>query len=471
MSKTTLTFIADTHYYSKSLGTEGEAYLLRSESDQKCLAETSEIIDSAFSKLAESDCDAVLIAGDLTNDGERVCHEEFREKLYRLREKKKVYVVTATHDWCCDRNPRRFEGDKVYNDVPTLNHNELYGFYRDFGTGDAVSEYRTTLGPASYAVDIGDNVTLLALIDDKNGRNHAGFKKAHLEWILEQIRSAVARGRVPVAMEHHLLYPHISKLVTNGSRCDDCEDILTQMADAGLQFVFVGHSHIQRIDEFTTPAGNKIYEINVGSLVGYPAPMVTLTVEDGGADINTEFLSEFTLNGEKRDLTDYLKNHATRLISVIFEAAVDRDREMLKKRFEALGVKAEPIMKYYFLIGPVLRKIAGATVGGTGRALNALTLSRAVDKNAVNALGDMPLLDAVNQVFLNLIDGGITKYSPEDSFYRVVKGALSTPLRISRSLHLDGKMSRLFAELDSIAEEALTGGRLDNHKLKLHFSK
>ena len=47
-----ITFIADTHYYSKTLGTSGKAYELRSGSDQKCLAETAEIIDAAFEKIA-----------------------------------------------------------------------------------------------------------------------------------------------------------------------------------------------------------------------------------------------------------------------------------------------------------------------------------------------------------------------------------------------------------------------------------
>lgn len=45
-----LTFIADTHHYSKTLGTSGRQYELRSGSDQKCLAETGEIIDAAFEK-------------------------------------------------------------------------------------------------------------------------------------------------------------------------------------------------------------------------------------------------------------------------------------------------------------------------------------------------------------------------------------------------------------------------------------
>ncbi len=87
-----ITFIADTHHYSKTLGISGKAYELRSGSDQKCLAETGDIIDSAFNQLAESDTDAVFILGDVTNDGEMVSHLEFREKLYNLKQRKPVYI-------------------------------------------------------------------------------------------------------------------------------------------------------------------------------------------------------------------------------------------------------------------------------------------------------------------------------------------------------------------------------------------
>ena len=62
----------------KTLADNGRQYHLRSGSDQKCLKETGDLIDAGFNKLANSDCDAVLIAGDVTNDGETVCHEEFR---------------------------------------------------------------------------------------------------------------------------------------------------------------------------------------------------------------------------------------------------------------------------------------------------------------------------------------------------------------------------------------------------------
>ena len=91
-----LTFLADTHYYSKSLGVSGRQYELRSGSDQKCLAETEEIITAAFEEICNSDTDAVMIAGDLTNDGERVCQEEFR-KLARGLAQKAAIVPDYRH--------------------------------------------------------------------------------------------------------------------------------------------------------------------------------------------------------------------------------------------------------------------------------------------------------------------------------------------------------------------------------------
>ena len=147
-----ITFIADTHYYSKSLGTCGKAYELRSGSDQKCLAETAEITDAAFADIAKSDTDAVFILGDVSNDGETVSHLEFREKLYKLQKSKPVYLITATHDWCCDENPRRFDGDSVYHDVPVMKSRDLPKFYEDFGPKQAISTFITKIGTVCFVI-------------------------------------------------------------------------------------------------------------------------------------------------------------------------------------------------------------------------------------------------------------------------------------------------------------------------------
>lgn len=175
-------FIADTHHFSRTLSDGGEAYAYRSESDQKCLEETGEIIDAAFEKILEDPPAAVMIAGDLSDDGERICHEEFREKLRELQKHVPVYVITATHDWCCDENPRRFTGSEVTNDVETVPHEELSEFYREFGLDRAISSYKTHLGIYSYVAQIADGVRLLALNDDQNGKGRAGYTPDHMAW-------------------------------------------------------------------------------------------------------------------------------------------------------------------------------------------------------------------------------------------------------------------------------------------------
>lgn len=467
MKKTVLTFIADTHHYSKTLGISGKAFVFRSDSDQKCLKETGEIIDSAFDFLSKSDCDAVCIAGDLTNDGERASHEEFREKLYKLKEHKKVYAVTATHDWCCDGNPRRFDGDKVYTDVPVLNHNEIYEFYRDFGVNDAFAEYKTTLGPASYAVNVGEHITLLGLIDDKNGRNCAGYKQDHLDWICGQIRLAIQNGRVPVAMEHHLLIPHITPLFTKGACSPDREKIINAFADAGLKIIIVGHSHLQRIDKHISPLGNEIYEVNVGSLVGYPAPMVTVTADEKKITVKTDYLKKFTLDGKEADAQKYLANHSKKVISVLFTAASQNDKELFRLRLEALGINTEKLGIAFLPLFLTFKKFSGMTVKEAGRYINKIPFAKKIPQESIDALGDFTVQQISEKVWLSILDGAREKYTSDTHFYKVVAGVFSVPVSICNQMKIGGKASELFSELERAIDEILTGGELSNGSLTI----
>lgn len=97
-----------------------------------------------------------------------------------------------------------------------------------------------------------------------------------------------------IGMEHHLLIAHIHPFITSGHCVGDREEVAAKLADAGLRYMFVGHSHIQRIDTFVSPSGNPITEVNIGSLCGYPAPIVNVTVtDDNRLHIVTEHLESF----------------------------------------------------------------------------------------------------------------------------------------------------------------------------------
>ena len=430
MKETKLAFIADTHYFSPTLADEGRQYFLRSGSDQKCLLETGAIIDAAFQELAKSNAEAVLIAGDVSNDGERVCHEELREKLYALQKEKPVYLITATHDWCSDGNPRKFVGNAVYHDVPVMRADELRDFYVDFGPKQAKSEFITDIGTCSFTVDVGENVRVLALNDDKNEKNWAGFTPAHFQWIEEQIRQAKEDDRILIGMEHHLLMTHVHPMITGvGSTClGDREEVAARFADMGLNYMFVGHSHIQGVSSFTSPAGNTITQVNVGSLVGYPAPMIYVTVTEDGLKLDVKHLERFTYKGREVDAQSYLAHHATALIDRLVEGAALTKREFTD-RLCAMGMKGEDFEKLYYLVHPIARLYFKATAKTVYKLLRVLGCGDCIPQEALEKYKNKPLQEFVGETWLSILDAH-GKGVDDPDYYKLVLGVANALVRL-----------------------------------------
>ena len=62
--------VSDLHLYAtKAIGSFGKFFEARCNTDQKCIAESEAIIDSAFSEmLQDKETKHIIISGDLTND-------------------------------------------------------------------------------------------------------------------------------------------------------------------------------------------------------------------------------------------------------------------------------------------------------------------------------------------------------------------------------------------------------------------
>ncbi len=453
--KTKITFIADTHHFSQTLADNGRQYQLRSGSDQKCLLETGPIIDSAFDLIAKSDTQAVMIAGDLTDDGEKVSHEEFREKLRKLQESKPVYVITATHDWCSDRNPRAYFGDTVSTDIPTLGPGELRDFYFDFGPKQAIAEYITHLGVCSYVVDLSDDVRLLAINDDQSGKGHAGYSDEHFDWIEEQIKKANADGKLIIGMEHHLIMPHVHPMISAFGMCvGEREYVAARLADAGLKYMFVGHSHIHRISEFFSPAGNRIVQVNIGSLVGYPSSIINVTVDGDEVSIDTACAPAFEYNGTQ-NTEEYLKAHVCDMIDRVIDGAKGKDKREYIDRFAALGIRGEKIQKLRFLIRPAAKKLSKMKVSGAYRLLNTLTLGRVIDKKYAKEYWDKPVMDFVHEIILSTVGGTPEPHSADSAYCRLVCQVVSVP-----SFFV--KKNKALRQIPEMAESIITGGKFNN---------
>ena len=462
--------IADPHYYSEKLGCEGSAYERREGSDQKMLIKSKGTISAALEEIKNSDAEFLMIAGDLSNDGERCSHEEIREMLYEFKKSKPVYVITATHDWCCDGNPRRFEGDQVFNDVETLAPNELHEFYRDFGLNDSISEFHTHQDKVSYVVRPCEGVTVFCLDDDQNGEGGAGYSDEHFEWIKEQTEEAKKRGDIVFGMQHHHLHlTEFDRVINGKGSVEYREKLCKNFADIGFPVMFTGHSHMQHIRRIDSENGNPFYEINVGSISGYPAPIVYCEASKDGIDIKTEHLKSFTYNG-KEYTNDYLKEHATGLFTKVIAAASSNEKDKFSALIACLGVTEEKANKIWLVAKPLLKWLDKLTIKKAARIMNFISFGKAIDKKAAKEIGDLKVKDVIFSTFHSILDGSLVKHEEGSAYYIVFTQALAFPLRLVKKLHIkNGGLIRTLTHLKNAAHELMTGGPLDNNNYFIEF--
>lgn len=307
--------VTDTHYYDTSFRRTGNAYENRSRTDQKCVAETPAIIDAGFEQLAaDRDTEVILIPGDLVYRGEYQSHVGFRERLYRLKEQgKRIYLITARHDYCEDGEPVEFEGDELIP-VKGMPRAELRDFYKDFGFGDAISEHKESM---SYVAQLADGVRLLALNCDGDCEDFKGIWDNQMQWALEQIRKAQNEGQYIFAMTHYPLLPFspIMHLIGD-AKLTDWEKRANEFADAGLDLIFTGHMHAQAITDYTTQKGNKITDVQTGCFVGCPCAYRKVTFNtDNTAEIKSYTIRDFDYDTQGKTAAEYFRWRFDRMIN------------------------------------------------------------------------------------------------------------------------------------------------------------
>ena len=289
--------ITDLHYFENTLGASGEAYEARSLTDQKCIAETGAIIDSAFAQLmADTETGIILIAGDMTFNGEAASHRAVIQKLEALRAAgKKIYIITGNHDG--DNKPYAFSGAGRFP-VEETKRSELPKLYYEYGLKDAIAvadEQRC------YVAQLGEGVRLLG-INYFLGKHNSGMEDM-LPWIAGQVAHARAVGDLIFGMMHVPLLPGSPILAGVGdATIQDGPGVAAALADMGLPLMFTGHMHMQSVNKLTTPSGNFIFDICTGSLVGGPCAIRKITIDANRVmRITTSTVPDF--DWDKRGMT------------------------------------------------------------------------------------------------------------------------------------------------------------------------
>ena len=179
--------LTDTHYFKNSLGARGKEYDEFMRFEQKCFAETEAINNAVFEWLNNTDLtDTVLIAGDLSFNGEYESHLGFIELLKKLRKSgKRIFVITADHDFKND-DDEAFCFDENGKHAPrAAKREELFDLYYEFGFKDAIAVDKKHL---SYVAQLSDGIRLLALNNDGNCRDFKTYDDEQLAWIEEQTK-------------------------------------------------------------------------------------------------------------------------------------------------------------------------------------------------------------------------------------------------------------------------------------------
>ena len=295
-----IVIISDMHLLAPELVTPGTAIDRADAGDTKMMAQSDDIMNALTDSIIALKPAIVLLAGDLTHNGERASHERMVQYLSRMASHGiQPLVIPGNHD-CNNPYARRFDGDKT-QPTATISREEFAQLYRDYGYGAKSQRDPASL---SYCCEPVKGVVIIGIdsnMDEKNTLKSRGdsadtyynggrIKPETLQWVIEQAQKARDKGKRVIAMMHHHLIEHIDgeAKYLKDYIVDDHDQVAQTLASCGIHAVFTGHLHIT--DAVT---GGTLTEVATGSLSTYPMPMRVVTI-DRALDslcIDTQFAS------------------------------------------------------------------------------------------------------------------------------------------------------------------------------------
>lgn len=452
-------FITDTHYYSRKGGTQGKAYDKAESKSQKVIKDTDLVIKAGFDMLcADTSTDIVVLAGDTTRDGEIESHKEFIEMLRDLKKRgKRVYVITATHDYRDGGVADGYRGDEKIKVPAVENRHDLWKMYYEFGPNEAIATHPDSM---SYVVQLADGYRLFALNDDTNGKPEgergSGFSDDCMKWILEQLDDARKNDQFVIAMTHHpMIAPSpFYAIIGKGDMQRNHETTRQIFADAGLSCMLTGHTHIHDISYVVTDKGNTFYDIACGALVGCPPTMrnITLDPKNAKVDVETVMITDVPgLDTKGKPFDEYMKGFFFGMIGEIVWA-MGNDINRLSEMTDAFSIPGEKVKKLGWLIKPV------------GKFLNKLTFKKmwrlckkesGLKKSDIADIADNRVVDFILELVQNLYCGD-SPYSPDTREYRLTCGVLNVIDSFLDTIHLSiGKFLKGATSVRGLVEPLL----------------
>lgn len=391
--------LTDPHFFKNSLGAYGKGYEELMESEQKCFAETEAINRSVIEYLKSfKEADTILIAGDLSFNGERESHEEYSRLLKELKDTgKKIFVVTAGHDIAPE--PFCYPGTDKRMPAEGIKFDELLKYYHEFGYDDAIAFNSEHL---SYVAQLDEGIRLLVICNDTAKGRAQTYSNEFLDWIKQQVVKAKEDGQMIFAMEHYPVLPGQPILSFIGDATQkEAQKLIDTLADNGCKLCFTGHMHNQSINFVTTQKGNRFFDICTGSLIGCPAFMRLCTIKDESTvEIKSIPVPEYEWDTKGKTCEEYLQAQFDAMIVNLIKGMRDNPVKTMRKIHIKENKLVEALMKKFG------NAICSHTLGEAARLFNV---------KAEPGAKDIVLLDLFTDIIRNVFCGNqpYTEDTPE----------------------------------------------------------
>jgi len=296
--------ISDLHLYDPVLGTSGQAFETYLDEDRKLLRESPEIMDAAVTRISSSAAQFILVPGDLTKDGEKLCHLMAKNAFERIEASgKQIFVAPGNHDI---NNSDSFKFTATGKEkTDTIQASDFASIYDSFGYSGAIERDPDSL---SYLAEPVPGLWLLALDACRYMENREGekpivagrFRQKTVTWAEKILERAVFEKKAVFAFMHHGIVEHFSG--QNDSFWEYLVAGYRQIADMFAAYkvrcVFTGHYHAQDITLHKNENSSFLFDIETGSLVTYPSPIRSIFIKDNTMTVDSYFISSIPSHPE-----------------------------------------------------------------------------------------------------------------------------------------------------------------------------
>lgn len=289
-----LVLATDLHYLSPQLTDRGYYFQAISEvGDGRQLWYQQEILEAFAADMKERKPDAVLLAGDLTYNGEKLSHEDLAELLSELTEAGiPVYVIPGNHD-INNLFSRSFFGEEAET-AETVQIEDFQDIYKKFGYGR--NRRRTRNGVTdhspdklSYQIKLYDRVSVYMLNTNKFLDGYqigSEVPEDTLTWLDKCLKQDQKAGRVPIVAGHHNLLVHSKRFIT-GYQLSNYEALEEILVKYQVPLYLSGHLHIQHEAKENVTAEDgctaQLWDVAGSSLAVNPHQYGVVTVDVDGS--------------------------------------------------------------------------------------------------------------------------------------------------------------------------------------------